>query len=162
MENIRKRINVKLINNSKGYARYVSKPNFFSQKIFRKNFVAIHQIKSVLTLDKPSYVGFSVLELSKLLMYKFHYEYVKNKFDAKLLFTDTDSLVYEIKGEYVHEKSFQDKELFDFSNYPVNSKYYDAKNNAVLCKMKDEFKGKRISEFVGLKSKMYSLISKKE
>ena len=84
----------------------------------------------------------------------FHYKYVTNKFDAKLLFTDTDSLVYEIKGEDVYEKSFQDKELFDFINYPVNSKYYDAKNNAVLSKMKDEFKGKIISEFVELKSKM--------
>ena len=58
-------------------------------------------------------------------MYKFHYEYVKNKFDAKLLFTDTDSLVYEIKGKYVYDLSFQDRRLFDFSNYPVNSKYYD-------------------------------------
>ena len=90
MENIRKIINVKLTNNSKDYTRYVSKPNFISQKIFSRDFVAIYQIKSVLTLDKPIYVGFSILELSKLLMYKFHYEYVKNKFDAKLLFTDTD------------------------------------------------------------------------
>ena len=141
-ENIRKRINVKLINNSKDYARYVSKPNFISQKIFSRDFVAIHQIKSVLTLDKPIYVRFSVLGLSKLLMYKFHYEYVKNKFDAKFLLTDTDSLVYEIKREDVYEKSLQDKELFDFSNYAVNSKYYDPKNNAVLGKMKDVFKGK--------------------
>ena len=159
MENIGKRINAKLINNSKDYAGYVSKQNFISQKIFNKTFVSIHQIKSVLTLDKPIYVGFSVLELSKLLMYKFHYEYVKNKFDPRLLFIDTDSLVYDIKGEVVYEKSFQDKELFDFSNYPVNSKYYDPKHNAVLGKMKDEFKGKIINEFVGLKSKMYLLIS---
>ena len=159
MENIRRRISVKLINNSKAYARYVSKLNFNSQKIFSKHFVAIHQIKSVLILDKPIYVGFSVLELSKLLIYKFHYEYVKNKFDARLFFTDTDSLVYEIKGEDVYEKSFQDKGLFDFSNYPVNSKYYNPKSNAVLGNMKDEFKGKIIIEFVGLKSKMYSLIS---
>ena len=92
IENIRKRINVKLISNSKDYARYVTKPNLISQKIFSKNFVGVYQIKSVLILDKPMYVGFSVLELSKLLIYKFHYEYVQNKFDAKLLFTDTDSL----------------------------------------------------------------------
>ena len=101
MEYIRKRINVKLINNSKGYVRCVCKPNFISQKIFRKHFIAVHQIKSVLTLDKPIYVGFNILELSKLLMYEFHYEYVKQKFDAKLLFTDTDCLVYEIKEEDV-------------------------------------------------------------
>ena len=71
MGNIRKGINVKLINNSKDYARYVSKPNFISQKIFSRDFDAIHQTKSVLILDTPIYVGFSVLELSKLLMYKF-------------------------------------------------------------------------------------------
>ena len=87
MENIRKKISVKLINNSKDYLRCVSKPNFISQKIFDKNFIAVHQIKSVLTLNKPIYVGFSILELSKLLMYKFHYDYVCNKYDAKLLFT---------------------------------------------------------------------------
>ena len=107
MENIRKRINVKLIKNSKDYARHVSQPNFISRKIFSRGFVSIHQIKSVLTLDKQIYMRFSILELSKLLMYKFHYEYVKSKFDAKLLFTNTDSLVYEIKGEDVYEKSFQ-------------------------------------------------------
>ena len=116
---LEKKINFKLINNSKDYARYVSKPNVISQKILSRNFVAIHQIMSVLILDKPIYVGFSILELSKLLMYKFHYEYVKNKFDAKLLFTDTDSLVYEIKGKSVYEKSFQDKALFDFSKFKV-------------------------------------------
>ena len=92
-------------------------------------------------------------------MYKFHYVYVKNKCDAKLLFTDADSLLYEIKRKDVYEVSYSDKHLFDFSNYPVNSKYYDPKNNAVPGKMKDEFKGKIISEFVGLKRKIYSLIS---
>ena len=97
MENIRKRINVKLVNTGKDHVRCVTKLNFISQKIFDRNFFAIHQVKSVLTLNKPIYVGFSILELSKLLIYKFHYEYVKNNFDAKLLFTDTDSLVYEIK-----------------------------------------------------------------
>ena len=76
MENLKKRISVKLINNSKNYVRCVSKPNFISYKIFSKNFVAIHRIKPVLILKKPIYVGFSILDLSKLLMYKFHYENV--------------------------------------------------------------------------------------
>ena len=76
-------------------------------------------------LNRPIYVGFSVLELSKLLMYKFHYEYVKNKFDAKVLFTDTDSLVHEIKTKDVYKDSYQDKYVFEFSEYPVNSKYFD-------------------------------------
>ena len=98
MENIRKIISVKLINNSKDYFRCVSKPNF----------IAVHKIKYVLTLNEPIYVGFSILELSKLLMYKFHYGYVCNKCDAKLLFTDTDGLVYEINSEYVYEQCFKD------------------------------------------------------
>ena len=75
-----------------------SKPSFISQKIFSKNFVAFHKIKPDVTLNKAIYVGFSILELSKSLMYEFHYYYIKNKFDTKL-FTDTDSLVYEIKTE---------------------------------------------------------------
>ena len=72
MENLRKRINVKLVNNAKDYVRYISKPSFVSQKIFSRNFVAIHEIRPVLTINKPIYVGFSILDLSKLLMYEFH------------------------------------------------------------------------------------------
>ena len=92
-------MNLTLVNNSKDYVRYVSKPSCISQKIFNKNFVVIHEIKPVLTLNKPIYVGFTILDLSKLLMYEFHYKYIKSKFNANLLFTDTDSLVYEIKTE---------------------------------------------------------------
>ena len=94
MENLRKRINVRLINNARDYKKYASKPGFVSQKIFSNNFVAIHEIKAILTLDKPIYVAFSILDLSKLLMYEFHYKYIKSKYNVKLLFTDTDSLVY--------------------------------------------------------------------
>ena len=140
MENIRKRINVKSINNSVEYFKCVSKLNFISQKIFDKNFIAVHKIKSVLALNKPIYVRFCILELSKLLMNKFHYDYVLNKFDVKLLFTHTDSLVYEI-------------------NVDEDSVYYDSSNKKVLGKMKREFNEIKINEFVGLKSKMYSLIS---
>ena len=95
MENLRKRISVKLINNDKDDVKCLSKPSFISQKIFSKYFVAIHKIKPVLIFNKPIYVGFSILDLSKLLMYEFYYKYIKSKFDAKLLLTDTDSLVYE-------------------------------------------------------------------
>ena len=159
MENIRKIINVKVVNNSKECHKCVSKPNFISQKIFDKIFIAVHKIKTVLTLNKPIYVGFCILELSKLLMYKFHYDYVCNNFNARLLFKDTDSLVYEINNKNVYKQCFKDKDLFDFSGYPKDSVYYNSLNKKVLDKMKDEFNGIKISEFVGLKSKMYSLIS---
>ena len=153
MENLKERMNVELINNAKDYVKYLSRPNFISQKIFSRNFVAIHKIKPVLILNKPIYVGFSILDLSKILMYGFHNKYIKSKFDAKLLFTDTDSLVYEIKTEDVYEDFCKDKNLFDFSDYPLNSKFFDPVNKKVIGKMKDEFKGKIFSEFVGLKSK---------
>ena len=92
-------------------------------------------------------------------MYEFHYEYIKNKYDAKLLFTDTDSLVYENKTEDVCEDFYLDKDLFDFSDYPVNLKFFDSSNKKIIGKMKDKFKGEIVSEFTGLKSKMYSLIN---
>ena len=109
-----------MINNAKDYVKCISKPSFISQKIFRKNFIAIHKIKPVLILNKPIYVGFSILDLTKLLMYEFHYKCIKSKFDAKLLFTDTDSLVYEVKTEDVYEDFYQGTNLFDFSDYPLD------------------------------------------
>ena len=159
MENLRKQMSVKLVNNANDYVKCIIKPSFVSQKIFSKNFVAIHEIKPVLILNKPIYVGYSILDLSKLLMYEFHYKYIKSKFDAKLLFTDTDSIVYEIKTEDVYEDFYQEKNLFDFSDYPLNSKFFNAVYKIVIGKMKNEFKGRKISGFIGLKSKMYSLIS---
>ena len=159
MENIRKRISVRLINDPRDYIKCVSKPNFISQNLFDTNFIAVHLMKTVLTLNKPVYVGFCILELSKLLMYQCHHDYVLKTFNARLLFTDTDSLVYEIKDKNFYEKCFRDKNLFNFSGYPKDSMYYDSSNKKVLGKMKDESHGIKISEFVGLKSKMYSLIN---
>ena len=107
----------------------VNKPRFISQKIFGKNFVAVHCSKTVLTLNEPIYVGFSILELPKLLMYQFHYDYVLNTFNSvKLFFTDTDSLVYEIKNDSVYHQCFKDMHLFNFSGYPKNSVYHDSSN----------------------------------
>ena len=144
----------------KVYQRCVNKPKFISQKIFDEKFVAVHCSKTVLTLNKPIYVGFCILELSKLLMYQFHYDYVLKTFDdVKLLFTYTDSLFYEIKGGNVYEQCSKDKHLFDFRGYSKDSVYYDDSYKKVLDKMKDEFNGVKIDEFVGLKSKMYSLIA---
>ena len=106
-----------MVNNGKDYVKCICKPSFISQSIFSKNFVAIHEIKPVLVLNKPICVEFSILDFSKLLMYESHYKCIKSKFDAKLLFTNTDSLFYEIKTEDVYEDFYQDKNLFDFSDY---------------------------------------------
>ena len=90
-------------------------------------------------------------------MYKFHYDYIKNKYDnqSRLLFTDTKSLMYEIKTEDVYEDFSNDKKMFDFSNYLTKSKYYDNSNKLVVGKMKDEAAGLAIEEFVGLKQEIF-------
>ena len=135
MENVRKRVNVKLINNEKNYLKVVSRPSFVSQKILDKNLVAVHKTKPVLLLNKPIYVGFSILELSKMIMYDWHQNYFVKKFNCSLLFTDTDSLVYEIKGnDSVYDEVFRDKELFDFSGYDKGSVYYDCVNKKLLVR----------------------------
>ena len=140
----------------KDFLKYTSRPTHISHKVFDKNYAAIREIKPVLTLNKPIYVGLTVLELSKWLMFDFHYNFIKKHFDTELLFTDTDSVAYEIKSD-VYEEFFKHKHLFDFSNYPKDSKFFDETNKKVIGKMKDESEGKIIDEFVGLKSKMYSM-----
>ena len=108
-------------------------------------------------LKKPIYVGFTVLKLSKWFMYDFHYNFIKKHFDAELLLTETDSLTYEIKSKDVYEELFKHKHLFEFSNYPKDSKFFDKTNKKVIGKMKDEPEGKMNDEFVGLKSKRCSI-----
>ena len=107
-------------------------------------------------LNNPIYVGFTVLELSQSLMYDSHYRFIKTQFDAKLLFTDTDSLTYELKSGDVYEEFFNHKNFLT-CNYPKDSKLFDDTNEKNIGKMKDESEGKIIDEFVGLKSKMHSM-----
>ena len=162
MENLRKRIKIRIVKNEKDIVRHISKPSYVSHKIFDKNLVAIHQKKICLTLKKPIYVGFTVLEISKLAMYSFHYDFVKKIFNNfKLLFTDTDSLCYEIRDENPYEKFYEHREYFHLSNYSKKSKYFCNDNKKVLGKMKDEYGGNVIKEFIGLRSKMYSILDTK-
>ena len=152
MENLRKRI----VNNETDFLKYTSRPTHITHKIFGENYALIHEIKPVLMINKPIYVGFSVLELSKWLMYDFHRSCIEKHFDAELLFTDIDSLTYETKSD-VYKEFFKHKHLLDFSNFPKDSTFFDQANNELIRKMKDESEGKTIDEFVGLKSKMYSM-----
>ena len=105
MENIRKRCNVYLETDPNHLLRQTAKPTFVSRKIFHENLVAVNMKKERLKLDKPSYVGMCILFLSKVLMYDFHYNYIRRKYNerAKLLFTDTDSLCYHIKTDDAYE-----------------------------------------------------------
>ena len=98
-----------------------------SHKIFDNDLFAIRKNKVTLTLNKLAYIRICILELKEVLMHEFHYDYIKNKYDnnSRLLFTDTDSLMYEIKTEDVYEDFSNDKEMFDFSNFSTKSKYYE-------------------------------------
>ena len=160
MENVRKRVDVRLITDEKKLLKMASKPTYVSSKIFNENLVAVHKIKETLTLNRPAYVGMCILDLSKTLMYDFHYNYIKEKYGdkAKLLFTDTDSLTYEIEAEDVYQNFWNDKDRFDNSDYPESSPYFDKTNKKVIGKFKDEACGIPITEFIGLRSKMYSYI----
>ena len=159
--NLRYRISVKLGNNEKVYFECTSKPSYMPHKLSDNNLVAIRKTKLALKLNKPAYIGMCILELSKVLMYKFHYDYIKDKYDnkSKLLLTDTDSLIHELKTEDVYEDFGSNKEMLDFSNYSAKSKCYDNSNKLVISKMKDEAEGVPIEEFVGLKPKMYFFLA---
>ena len=99
MENSRKRINVRLVNKAEDFLKYTSRPTYITHKIFGEDYAAIYEIKPVSMINKPIYVGFTVLDLSKRKMYDFHYNFIKKNFDNELLFTETDGLTYEITSE---------------------------------------------------------------
>ena len=161
MENIRNRVNVKLVDTGEQFKKLTAKPNYESRKIFNENLVSVHMKKTSLTMNKPVYLGMSILDLSKSLMFDFHYKYIKPKYgkQAKLLFTDTDSFLYEIQTEDFYKDISGDvKDRFDTSDYPKGhpSGIPTGGNKKVLGMFKDEAKGKNIKEFVGLRAKLYS------
>ena len=153
MENIEKRVDVRLVTKTKRAVKLASKPHFKKRTIFDENLTAIHMKRTKLEHNKPIYLGMCILDLSKTLMYEFHYDYVRNKYSdrAKLLFTDTDSLAYEIKTEDFYADIANDVESkFDTSefdkNHPAINKvgFKVGVNNKALGIFKDEAKGAQI------------------
>ena len=126
MENIRKRCNVYLETDHDHFLRQTAKPTYKGCKIFHENLVAVHMQKQRLLVNKPVYVRMCILDLSKTLMYDFHYNFIKAKYGEKatLLFSDTDSLCYEIVTEDVYEDLFEHRDMFDNSDYPKSSKCF--------------------------------------
>ena len=154
LENIRNRVDIRL---RKRARKLIAKPNFDRCTIFHENLVAIHMIKTEIVFNKPVYSGAAILDLSKIVMYNFHYNYIKPEYgdNARVLFTDTDSLMYEIKTDDFYMGISDDvKDRFDTSNYPPNhpSGIPSGFNTKVVGVMKDEI----MEEFVGLRAKLYS------
>ena len=163
IENIRKRVDVKLVNTEEKFKKLAAKPNYDGRKIFGENLISVHMKKTSLTMNKPVYLGMCILDLSKTLMYDFHYNYIIPKYGnkAKLLFTDTDSFLYEIETEDFYKDISGDvRDRFDTSDYPEGhpSGIPTGINKKVLGMFKDEAAGKIIKEFVGLRAKLYSYI----
>ncbi len=162
MEDKRKRVNVKLVTSTKMLDKYASKPTYVCSKIFDENLVAVHNMQDKIVLDKPIYVGFSILDISKTLMYDFHYNFIKQEYpesDSILHYMDTDSLIYTITTKDIYKDMYKNKEYFDLSDISIDKliKYKDDSNKKVIGKMKMEYINSPISEFIGLKSKMYSV-----
>ena len=160
MENLRKRCDVRLVTDHKKFLKVVSKPTYVGKKEFTEDLVAVHKIKETLVLNRPAYVGMCILDLSKTLMYDFHYDCIKKKYGsrAKQGFTDTDSLCYEITTKDAYADFWADKHKFGHSDYPKESPFFDSTNRKIIGKFKDEAAGMTIVEFIGLKSKMYGHI----
>ena len=164
MENIEKRVNVKLVTTKKKAMKLSSDPNFESFTIFDENLIAIHMKREKLYYNKPIYLGMCILDLSKTLMYDFHYNYIKEKYGsrAKLLMTDTDSLIYEIKTDdfykdIVHDiESRFDTSEFDKNHPAIHFGFIIGANKKVIGMFKFENGGIQIIEFIGLRSKLYS------
>lgn len=164
MENVRKHVDIKLVskwNGQWGARCLISKPNFHKCKIFTKNLVAIELTKTEIKMNKPIYLGMCILEISKILIYLFHYSFMCIVYGNRcyIVYMDTDSLVYVTKGDLDIYKLMADNiDKFDTSNYAENNAYnLPLVNKRQLGLMKDELGGQIITEFVGLRSKMYAM-----
>ena len=162
MENLRKRVDVKIVRGyeEKRLRKLIASPAFNRSKIFDEDLAALHMNKSHLYLNRPVYVGMSILDLSKHLMYDFYYNTLKKQYGdrCEVLYTDTDSLLLEIQTEDVYQDMLENIYLYDTSDYPQNSPLYNTANKKRLGKFKDECSGIPISEYVSLRPKMYSIM----
>src|ERR1043165_5429652 len=160
-ENIHNRVAIKLVCDEKEAIKLAARPSYDRVTIFDENLTAIHMKRTKLYYNKPMYLGMCILDLSKTLMFDFHYNYIKSKYGdrAKLLFTDTDSLAYEIKtDDFFADIASDVRDRFDTSEYSKDhpSGIKTGVNKKVIGMFKDEAAGKQIEEFVGLRAKLYS------
>jgi hypothetical protein len=168
LENQRKHKQIKLVTDPKKLQKLVQKPNFKTSIIINENLVAVFMNKTSVKMDRPLYVGMSILDISKTHMYDFHYNKMVAYYgrdNIGIAYMDTDAFIYWIltKDMYLDLRTFVHKDEFDFSDYPKNHPNYDNdRNKKVLGKFKDETNGVVLEEIVALMSKLYSLKLQKE
>ena len=158
MENVREHINFELVDTPERFQKVVNSPTYKHRHIINENLVGVEKLKETVKLNKPIYVGMSILDLSKLHMYSFYYDVLKKKYndDVRLIYTDTDSFVIHTKTEDIYDDFKGISKYMDFSDYEKNHKCYDATNKKVLGKFKDECQSKIITNFIALKPKSYA------
>ena len=155
IKRLRNRRTLDLVMSEEKLKKLAAQPSFKQFKIFHENLLAVLRAKVELTLNRPNYVGFVILDLSKTLMYDFHYNYNKRRFpDSTLLFTNTDSLTHQIQTDNEYEDFNAGKHLFNFFGYEKEIPFYNDESKKVIGKMKGELHGEIIEEFVGLRAKM--------
>ena len=162
MENVRKHRDIKLVKTDHKRNKLVSEPNYHTMKLISENLSIIKIKKVKVKMKKPIYLGLSILEISKIIMYEFWYDYVKKKYEdmVKLCYMDTDSLIMNIKTKYFYKDIAQDvEERSDTSNYDVDRPLPTGKNKKVIGLMKGELGGGIITEFVALRPKTYSYMT---
>ena len=164
MENVRNRQNIRLIADSQKALKAVSKATFRQCEIINDDLLLVRGARQKITLNKPIAVGFTILELSKLIMYRFYYDHLKSKYAdrCRLLFNDTDSMCCEIQTANIYDDMARDLSEYDTSNFETDHPLYSNRNHRVLAKFKSETGSLAPSEFVGLKAKMYSLLCDKK
>ena len=158
MENIRKRREIKLVTTVKKRSKLVSEPNYYTINLISEDLSITEMKKTKVKMNKPIYLGLSILDISKILMYEFWYNYMKPKYDntVKLCYMDTNSFIINIKTEDFYKDIASDVEnRFDTSNYEVNRPLSTGKNKKVIGLMKDDLGGKIIAEFITLRPKTY-------
>ena len=158
MGNIRKHRNIKLVTTDKKRSKLVSEPNYHTINLISEDLSIIEMKKTKVKMNKPIYLGLSILEISKILMYEFWFDYMKPKYDnnVKLCYMDTDSFIMNIKTNDFYEDIANDAEnRFDTSNYEINRPLPMGRNKKVIGLMKDELGGKIITEFITLRTKTY-------
>ena len=162
MENIRKHRDIKLVTTDKKRSILVSEPNYHTINLISEDLSIIEMKKTKVKMKKPIYLGLSILEISKTLMYEFWYDYMKPKYnnDVKLCYMDTDSFIINIKTNDFYKDISNDVEnRFDTSNYEVNRPLPTRKSKKIIGLMKDELGGEIITEFVTLRPKTYSFLT---
>ena len=158
MEDKRKHLDFEIVSDETRFMKCVNNPSFKHSHIISDNLVGVEKQKAQLKLDKPIFIGMSVLDLSKQHMYKFYYDVMKPKYgdNIRMVYTDTDSFVFHTKTDDIYKDLHDIKDEMDFSDYPIYHKCYDTTNKKTLGKFKDECSSKIITGFIGLRPKCYA------